>query len=254
MKNFKVKLWFLTAFLGLIGVASMLFSDIPMDNIPKEVFEKISPEDLRILVLINPSIILLIMISIGTALYDKVVFSLPLFEPLFGKESNLKISVVDIVKSGIALGAVAGIFIVIVFKSFQPFLPAALTDLSSQHNLNIITKLLYGGVAEELMMRYGLMTLITWIIFKISKKLNDTVYWIGILIAAVVFALGHLPIVFQMVQSPDSIVFAYIIIGNSIGGLIFGYLYWKKGLESAIIAHAFTHVTMIGLHYIFDKF
>jgi membrane protease YdiL (CAAX protease family) len=254
MKKFKVKLWFFLAFIGLIGVASMLFSDIPMDNVPKEVFEKISPEDLKILVLINPSIILLLLISVGVALYDKLGFSLPLIEPLLGKESNLKINFLDILKSGVALGIVAGIFIVIVFKSFQPFLPLTLTDTSSQNNLNIITKLLYGGVTEELMMRFGLMTLITWIIFKISKKLNDTTFWIGILIASIVFALGHLPIVFQMVGTLDLPVYAYIILGNSLGGLIFGYLYWKKGLESAIIAHAFTHLTMISIHFVADKF
>jgi membrane protease YdiL (CAAX protease family) len=38
---------------------------------------------------------------------------------------------------------------------------------------------------------------------------------------------------------------AYVIIGNSVGGLVFGWLYWKKGLESAFIAHIFAHVAMV---------
>jgi membrane protease YdiL (CAAX protease family) len=29
------------------------------------------------------------------------------------------------------------------------------------------------------------------------------------------------------------------------GGLIFGWLYWKKGLESAFIAHVFIHVVLV---------
>jgi membrane protease YdiL (CAAX protease family) len=38
---------------------------------------------------------------------------------------------------------------------------------------------------------------------------------------------------------------SYIILGNSLGGLIFGWLYWKKGLEAAFIAHIMSHVVMV---------
>jgi len=41
----------------------------------------------------------------------------------------------------------------------------------------------------------------------------------------------------------------FVIVGNSAFGLIAGYLYWKKGLESAIIAHALTHVVMFTASY-----
>ncbi|MDB4228189.1 CPBP family glutamic-type intramembrane protease [Flavobacteriaceae bacterium] len=35
------------------------------------------------------------------------------------------------------------------------------------------------------------------------------------------------------------------MLGNSVGGIIFGWIYWKKGLESAMIAHIFAHILMI---------
>ncbi len=41
----------------------------------------------------------------------------------------------------------------------------------------------------------------------------------------------------------------FIIIANSAFGLIAGYLYWKKGLESAIIAHMSAHLITIGASY-----
>jgi len=47
------------------------------------------------------------------------------------------------------------------------------------------------------------------------------------------------------VENPTTGLLLYIFIGNAIGGIIFGWLYWKKGLESAIIAHIFTHVIMV---------
>jgi len=37
----------------------------------------------------------------------------------------------------------------------------------------------------------------------------------------------------------------YVIGGNFIFGSIAGYLYWKKGLEAAMIAHMLAHVVML---------
>jgi membrane protease YdiL (CAAX protease family) len=60
-----------------------------------------------------------------------------------------------------------------------------------------------------------------------------------------VFAVGHFPIAFHAVGTPSSMLLLYILIGNTIGGVIFGWLYWKKGLESAFIAHILAHVVML---------
>jgi hypothetical protein len=37
----------------------------------------------------------------------------------------------------------------------------------------------------------------------------------------------------------------YVITANSIFGIVAGFLYWRLGLEAAIIAHMFTHVILI---------
>ena len=94
-------------------------------------------------------------------------------------------------------------------------------------------------------MRFGLMTLLIWIASKIFKGTNSIVYWIGIVIAAIIFALGHFPIAYQSVNNPSVGLLAYILIGNTIGGLVFGWLYWKKGLECAFLAHIFAHLIMV---------
>ena len=38
---------------------------------------------------------------------------------------------------------------------------------------------------------------------------------------------------------------AYVITANSIFGIFAGFLYWNRGLESAMIAHIFAHVVLI---------
>jgi membrane protease YdiL (CAAX protease family) len=42
---------------------------------------------------------------------------------------------------------------------------------------------------------------------------------------------------------------SYVVVANSVFGLIAGYLYWKKGLEAAVIAHMLTHVILITAIY-----
>jgi membrane protease YdiL (CAAX protease family) len=84
------------------------------------------------------------------------------------------------------------------------------------------------------------MTLIAWIIFKIKKteegKPTSAGMWLAIVLAAIIFGIGHLPAVLA-ITTPTTLQIARIIILNAIGGIIFGWLYWKKGLESAMISH-----------------
>ena len=49
-----VKLGMALFILGLFGVLTMLTVTMPLNSLPKEVLEKISPETLKYLVLINP--------------------------------------------------------------------------------------------------------------------------------------------------------------------------------------------------------
>ncbi|MBK7967302.1 MAG: CPBP family intramembrane metalloprotease [Bacteroidetes bacterium] len=246
--NFKFKLWLALTITGFIGVASLLFSQIPIDNVPKQVVDSMSPETLRLLLLINPALLVMVFTTIGILLYDKVKLSVPIFEKMLGKSNYVSFSGKKILVQGILLGSVAGIFMGVITKLFHPYLPLELTA-NKEVELNVITKLLYGGVTEELLMHFGLMTLFAWILFKITKKLNATLYWIAIVLAALLFGLGHLPIVFQLIAEPTLMTYVYIIFANSIGGVIFGYAYYKRGLECAIIVHAFAHLVMISLDW-----
>jgi membrane protease YdiL (CAAX protease family) len=55
-------------------------------------------------------------------------------------------------------------------------------------------------------------------------------------VAAIIFGLGHLPSTARITALTGIVVVRAIAL-NGVGGIIFGWLYWKKGLESAMIAH-----------------
>jgi membrane protease YdiL (CAAX protease family) len=89
-----------------------------------------------------------------------------------------------------------------------------------------------------------------WRLFQKGRGQPKPSFFVGaILVSSVVFAIGHLPIAFMLFPEPTLALTLFVIIGNSAFGLIAGYLYWKKGLESAMIAHALTHVVMFTASY-----
>jgi membrane protease YdiL (CAAX protease family) len=240
----KFKLGLSLFFLGLLGVLTMLTITIPLDSLPKEVLEKLSPQTLKYLVLINPTILLLIAVVVGTLLYDKVGFSVPTISSIL-KIEQPKIKFIEQIKFGILFGLLTGILTTVIGIIFKSSIPQDFIDLGNKIKITTIARFGYGGLTEELLMRFGFMTLVVWLILKITKNLGNSTYWTGIILASILFAVGHFPIVFNAVQNPTISLLTYVLIGNSIAGLFFGWLYWKKGLEAAFIGHIFAHVTMM---------
>jgi membrane protease YdiL (CAAX protease family) len=93
------------------------------------------------------------------------------------------------------------------------------------------------------------MTLLVWAAWRILQRGRGTpraIYFVSaIVISSVVFGIGHLPLVSALEVNFTLPIVAFIVLANSLFGLIAGYLYWQKGLETAIIAHMSTHIVII---------
>jgi membrane protease YdiL (CAAX protease family) len=106
----------------------------------------------------------------------------------------------------------------------------------------------YGGITEEIIMRLFLMSLLVWIFMKLGKKERPQVWgiWISIILSSIIFGLGHLPITASITQITPMVILRAIFL-NGIGGIIFGWLYWKKGLLFAMVAHFTTDIFLLTL-------
>jgi membrane protease YdiL (CAAX protease family) len=245
MRKEKLMLGIVLFVLGLAGILSILTMELPLPEEAKEaLLEIFTPGQIKWLVLINPTIMLIGAILIGVFLHEKVGLKVPLIEGILKKE-EIQPPLSRIVQSGIAGGIIAGVLLTLISLAFYPHLPEAFLEIGKQLQPSLAARFLYGGLTEEILMRFGLMTFVVWLASKLFKETNATAYWIGILFAALLFAIGHFPIVFQAVEHPPGLLLGYILIGNAIGGIIFGWLYWKSGLESAFLAHIVAHVVMV---------
>jgi membrane protease YdiL (CAAX protease family) len=187
--------------------------------------------------LLQSLILFSIAIFVGLFLKPKINFHLPLLEAIVTHQNYPKI-----VKAILPLSVLLGILTaVLIYVTDQLFTLQGAALSTSQNLAPIWQKLLaafYGGITEEVLMRLFLMTLLIWIGVKLFRKNkpNQIIIIISIILAAIIFGLGHLPITASLTQITPLIIMRAVVL-NGIGGIIFGWLYWKKGLESAIIAH-----------------
>ena len=109
----------------------------------------------------------------------------------------------------------------------------------------LIASVMYGGVIEEVMLRLFWMSLVAFVLWKIFDRKQE---WpsTGVLIAAniiaaLLFAAGHLPATEQMMGLTPMIIFRCFLLNGGIG-LLLGWLYRKYGLRYAMIAHGGCHI------------
>jgi len=143
---------------------------------------------------------------------------------------------------GLIAGALGG---PLLFTSLR-FLPAALAGLQERFNPPLITRVLYGGLTEEVLLRWGLMTAFAWLAWRFLQRrqgeLRPGTAWLAIGASALVFGLGHLPAAFFLAGRFDPGVALFVTGVNAVFGCFFGFLYWRWGLEAAMIAHGMSHV------------
>ena len=119
----------------------------------------------------------------------------------------------------------------------------------------IIASILYGGIIEEILMRLFVMSLIAFLISKIFYKkceeIPAKVFIIANIVAALLFAAGHLPATFVTFGELSPMLLFRCFLFNGGFGMLFGWLYRKHGLHYAMISHATVHIVSKIIWFIF---
>lgn len=109
----------------------------------------------------------------------------------------------------------------------------------------VLASVTYGGVIEEVMLRLFFLSLIAFVLNKCfgrkAELPSEGILILANVIAALLFAAGHLPATLMMIGSSPMILARCFLLNGGFG-LAFGWLYRKYGLRYAMIAHAGCHV------------
>lgn len=156
----------------------------------------------------------------------------------------------------ILVGVMAGLLIIgLDLVIFQPALLRELGDSANAFDLENTQPAawkgflasFYGGIVEEVLLRLFLMSFLAWVGKFVSQTPEGypttTVLWTANILAAVIFGLAHLPATATLIPLTPLVITRAILL-NGLGGVAFGWLYWKRGLESAMVAHFSTDIVL----------
>lgn len=230
--------------LGLIGVLSLLLAPVPEVLLAKDqAFAALPTLAQRGVLLINPTILVLVAAVTGAELAHRVGLRSVLAGTATGE------GFISTAGQGAVGGVLLGMFLVAVDTLSAPLMgPAwqALAEVTERSPAHTAMGVLYGGITEEVMLRWGFMSLITWVLaFFLRSHLPRGYVILAIALSALVFAAGHLPAVASQVELSTAIVFRTMLL-NTVGGLFFGWLFWRHNLETAMVAHAASHLGIAG--------
>jgi hypothetical protein len=201
--------------------------------------------------LIQPLVLSAISIFVGLRLGEGIGLGAPLLRDwLAGDPSvprRLRSLVVPAVIAGLGVGA---LIVALELGVFAPRIAAGSRESSAAVPAiwQGLLAAVYGGVCEEILLRLGLMTVLVWIGARLTRtrRPGPGVIWAANVIAAVVFGLGHLPATAALAPlTPLLIVRALAL--NGLGGVVYGWLYWRRDLVAAMIGHFSTDIVLHAL-------
>lgn len=192
--------------------------------------------------------ILGLLTGIGLWLAEKIGFGAPvLADWLAGHppKQEFKYTWLPIVLIGMAISAIVVFLDTLIFS---PLIQNQVQTIGGSLAENITPPIwegllssFYGGFTEEIMLRLFLMSLFIWLGRKFfvhnSPKPNRLVIWSAICLSSLFFGLGHLPMAIATGFPLNILGVSRILLLNGLPGLVFGWLYWRYGLESGMVAH-----------------
>lgn len=150
---------------------------------------------------------------------------------------------------GIALGCAIGIADHVTRPLRQAVHAGPPSLVEAWSPAGLIVGVFYGGVIEEIIMRWGLMSILVvafWRLFgRGSPRPSSNVVWSAITLSALIFAASHLPgLVAEGAVIGGPLLFRTLL-WNGLLGVVFGAVFAHRDLESAMLCHAGFHIGLI---------
>lgn len=201
----------------------------------------------RQLVLISvaqSTVLIAVASAIGTVLAPRAGLSAPFFEAVAnGAWSDVSTAAQGQLLPALGL-SVAGValFMLAYYGLFRPKMDATSVAVAEnmRRELGLAGRVLYGGIYEEVLTRWGLMTAFVWLFAFLLE--GPIAVWLAIVLSGVLFGLGHLPGSFAAGVRRTPWTIATAIFLNLWASLIFGWLFWQVGLLAAMLAHMLFHL------------
>ena len=186
------------------------------------------------------------VVVVGLAIANQLGFSTPILSAILVGQQYVDTE--EIFMNGIGLGLICGVLVVMIMVVSKPFLSKKdfiFYDIALRKRL--IAGIFHGGLTEELIFRLFLLSMFVWL-FSFVEGVNMGApslhsLWLANILTAAFFAFAHLPATILLGKG-NKLSIAMTLSLNGTLSLVFGYSFWNWGLESAMLTHASTHISL----------
>ncbi len=241
-KRFPWRLFWLFFVAGILGALAIIPLAIDLFGPTIAVAPRPSiPLPILVLIGVVQNLCLLaLFVFLGLKLGRTLSLGAPLLESWLG-ENQSAANWKGTLKSGLLTGVGVGVVLLLIVLVLVPALPnLPFVTMARFATWKRVLACFYGGLYEEILSRLFLLTLFAWLLNRTWRKptpqLSPSAFWIANALVALLFGLGHLPSA-SLVMPITPLVVVVALLLNGIAALAFGFLYWKRGLEAAMVAH-----------------
>ena len=223
-------------YLATKGQISMLRSMLGSADVNESTLAAIS--------FVQSLVIVGIAAAVGTALAPVLGLQTPIYSAAV-EGTSVSVVITAFLWPMIALtGAMTAIFLAAYYGWIRPRLGQETIRIVERVRLEmgLLGRLLYGGIVEEILSRWGLMSLVVWLGTLLMGRASAGVVWLSIVVAGTLFALGHLPGLVAAGAPRTRLLTAAVLLTNLWLSLAFGWLFWRYGLAAAIGSHMIVHL------------
>ena len=242
MSQFIKSYWKTLLFFAAAGLAGgFLIGLYLMDSYPAEIVAQIEAQG------ITPTLLALIT-AVQSAAYGAVLGAIGIW---LGKQTGLWRDERTLKRKPLlwtlAVAVIGGLALILPdLLYFGKHIPAVAESYTVKPTAAyLIGAVTYGGIIEEVMLRLFCISGIAFVLWKLFARKTEKppvkLVIIANVIAALLFAAGHLPTTTVTIGSTPMIIFRCFLL-NGVFGLAFGWLYRKYGLRYAMLAHGGCHI------------
>lgn len=196
------------------------------------------------LAIIQTLVMILLLCIAGAIISPSTGLQAPILEAFLAGKAGISMLIPILLPT--VLYALAGLFVFCIL--YYDLAKQVIDEKSLQimtkmrHSLGVDGCVLYGGVVEEIIARWGLLNLTTFFALIFTKQTSNLIIWTSIFLSGLIFAVGQLP-AYIAAGCASTKQFIYSFIGLSLlQSVIFGYLFWQYGLICSILAHMLFHL------------
>jgi len=185
--------------LGLAAVATLGF--VPLETIlPPQV------QVPRAVLLIQPAIITMLCALLGWWTLPRTGLDAPVLRALLGKTDWTAP-----LRRGLSAAAAVAVVVALILVAYALGTAGVVLGMP-QLDIPLITRLGYGGVGEEIIARWGLLTAFMALALRLGQTRNAA-FWAANSLAALLFALGHFGVLFALMPHPPLWLLIAVVLG-----------------------------------------